>query len=75
MKEYEILIKYFNACSGMDRPRVSLEEAELENTDEFVQRKHGDDFSKFQKEVLEDGRIVYTYNGGSIGYTYEFTEV
>lgn len=75
MKEYEILVKYFNACAGSGRPNIALEEAELENTDDFVRMKHGDDFSKFLKEVMEDGRIVYTYDGGSIGYTYEFTEV
>ena len=75
MKEYEIVAKYLNGCAGAAHPQTFFEEAELASTDDFVRMKHGDDFSKFLKEVMEDGRIVYTYDGGSIGYTYEFTEV
>ena len=73
MKEYEIVAKYYNACAGASRPQTFFEEAELENTDEFVRMKHSRDFDRFSKEFLPDGRIVYTYDNGSVTYSYEFT--
>ena len=75
MKEYEIVAKLCNACAGSSRPQTFFEEAELENTDDYVRMKHSKDFDKFQKEVLTDGRIVYTYDNGSVTYIYEFTEL
>ena len=53
----------------------SLEEAELENTDDFVRMKHSKDFDKFSKEVLPTGQIIYKYDNGSVMYSYEFTEL
>ena len=75
MKEYEIVAKFFNACAGAARPETHFEEAELENTDDFVRAKHSKDFDKFQKEILSDGRILYSYDNGSVAYSYEFTEM
>lgn len=75
MKEYEITAKFLNACAGASRPQTFFEEAELENTDDFVRGKHGKDFESFVKEILPSGQIVYTYNNGSVAYIYEFTEI
>lgn len=75
MKEYEIVAKLCNACAGSFRPQTFFEEAELENPDDFVRMKHSRDFEKFTKELLSDGRIVYTYDNGSVTYSYEFTEL
>ena len=75
MKEYEIVAKFCNACAGSSRPQTFFEEAELASTDDFVRMKHSRDFEKFKKEVLSDGRIVYTYDNGSVTYSYEFTEL
>ena len=75
MKEYEIVAKFCNACAGSSRPQTFFEEAELENTDDFVRAKHSKDFDKFQKEILSDGRILYSYDNGSVAYSYEFTEL
>ena len=75
MKEYEIVAKFYNACAGSSRPQTFFEEAELENTDDFVRMKHSKDFDKFAKETLPDGRIVYRYDNGSVMYAYEFTEL
>lgn len=74
MKEYEIVAKMFNACAGSSRPQTFFEEAELENTDDYVRAKHGKDFPKFQKECSSD-RIIYRYDNGSVSYVYEFTEL
>ena len=75
MKEYEIVAKFLNACAGSSRPQTFFEEAELDSTDGYVRMKHGADFSKFVKETLPDGRIIYTYDNGSVTYIYEFTEL
>ena len=74
MKEYEIVAKYINGCAGEAYPQTAFEEAELENTDDYIRSRHGKDFAKFQKEALSDGRIVYTYKSG-VTYIYEFTEL
>ena len=75
MKEYEIVAKFCNACAGSSRPQTFFEEAELEDTDDYVRMKHSRDFDCFKKGKLPDGRIVYTYDNGSVTYSYEFTEL
>jgi len=75
MKEYEIVAKFYNACAGSSRPQTFFEEAELENTDDFVRMKHSRDFERFSKEVLSNSQIIYKYDNGSVTYIYEFTEL
>lgn len=75
MKEYEIVAKYCNACAGSSRPQTFFEEAEISNTDDYVRMKHSRDFDGFSKEILPDGRILYTFDNGSVTYSYEFTEL
>ena len=75
MKEYEIVAKFLNGCAGEAHPQTFFEEAELNNTDDFVRMKHGKDFDKFVKENLPDGRVLYTYDNGTVTYIYEFTEL
>lgn len=72
MKEYEIVAKFLNGCAGAAHPQTFFEEAELADTDDFVRTKHGKDFEKFTKELLPDGKILYTYNNGTVCYIYEF---
>ena len=75
MKEYEIVSTFLNGCAGAAHPQTSFEEAELANTDDFVRTKHSQDFNRFVKEIREDGRIVYTFDNGTVTYIYEFTEI
>lgn len=75
MTEYEIVAKFCNACAGSSRPQTFFEEAELQDPADFVRQKHARDFDKFQKTVQEDGRILYSYDNGSVMYSYEFTEL
>lgn len=74
MKEYEIAFTYLNGCAGTAYPQTSFEEAELSDPADYVRRKHGPDFGKFEKEVRPDGQIVYAWRG-TVSYIYEFTEV
>ncbi len=73
MNEYEIVAKFLNGCAGAARPQTYFEEAELANTDDYVRTKHSKDFEKFIKQTLDDGRILYTYDNGTVTYIYEFT--
>ena len=75
MKEYEIVAKYLHGCAGAAHPQTFFEEAQLANTDDYVRMKHVKDFSKFVKEVLPNGQVVYTYDNGTVTYIYEFTEL
>lgn len=75
MKEYEIVAKFLNGCAGAAHPQTFFEEAELSDPGEYGRIKHGRDFEKFAKELLPDGRILYTYDNGTVTYIYEFTEI
>lgn len=75
MKEYEIVATFLNGCAGAAHPQTFFEEAELENTDDFVRTKHSCDFERFVKEIREDSQIVYTFDNGTVTYIYEFTEI
>lgn len=74
MKEYEIVAKFLNGCAGAAHPLTSFQEATLADTDDFIRAKHGNDFDQFRKEILPDGRILYTFNS-TVTYIYEFTEL
>lgn len=75
MKEYEIVVKFLNGCSGAAHPQTSFEEAELASTDDYVRMKHGKDFDRFVKEILPTGQVLYTFDNGTVTYIYEFTEL
>lgn len=75
MKEYEIVVKIYNACAGSGRPETYFEEAELESTDNYIRMKHGKEYGKFLKEFSSEGQIIYRYNNDSVSYVYEFTEL
>lgn len=75
MKEYEIVVKFYNACASASRPQTFFEEAELSDPGVYVRMKHEKDFEKFTHEVLPDGRIVYRFDNGSVSCVYEFTEL
>ena len=75
MKEYEIVATYLNGCAGAAHPQTTFEEAELSDTDAYIREKHSKDYDKFQKEILPNGQIVYTYDNGTVCYSYEFTEI
>ena len=75
MKDYEIVVKYFNGCAWADRPITTFEEATLADPADYVRSKHARDFDKFTRETLPTGQTVYSYSPGGVRYTYEFTEL
>ena len=38
MKEYEIVLTYLNGCSGSAYPQTSFAEAQLNDTDDYIER-------------------------------------
>lgn len=74
MKEYEITFTYLNGCAGAAYPQNQFDEAELSDPADYVRRKHGADFDKFEKEVRPNGQVVYAWRG-AVTYIYEFTEL
>lgn len=74
MKEYEITATFLNGCAGAAYPQIQFEEAELNDPADYIRAKHGRDFDKFQKEILPDGRILYTFSE-TVTYKYEFNEL
>lgn len=74
MKEYEIVITFLNGCAGAAYPQRTFDEAELSDPADYIRRKHGPDFDKFEREVRPNGQIVYTLRSG-VTYIYEFTEL
>lgn len=74
MKEYEIVLTYLNGCAGAAYPQRSFDEAELADPADYIRDRHGPDFDKFQRELRDNGQIVYAYRG-AVTYIYEFTEL
>ncbi len=74
MKEYEIVCTYLNGCAGAAHPIRTFEEVEIHDPDDYIRGKHEKDFTRFVKEVCEDGRILYTFSD-TVTYIYEFTEI
>ena len=75
MNEYEIVANYCNACGGASHPITTFEEAEAESPEAYIRQKHTKDFDRFEKELLPDGRILFTFDTGGVKYTYEFTRL
>ena len=74
MKEYEIVATFLNGCAGDAYPQRSFLEAELSDPADYIRTKHGKDFDRFTRELLPDGRILYTWRG-TVTWIYEFTEL
>ena len=74
MKEYEIVATYLNGCAGEAHPQTEFIEAELNDPADYVRQHHGNEFEKFTREDLPDGRIIFTYDH-TVRYIYEFTEI
>lgn len=75
MQDYEIVYKYLNGCAGAAHPQTTFDEAALADTDSYIRQRHGAEFEKFVRQTLPDGRILYTYDNGTVSHIYEFTEL
>ena len=58
-----------------ERFNVSREDADQLSVDSHLKAAAANNAGKFKKEILPDGRILYTLDNGSVTYSYEFTEI
>ena len=77
MKRYETVWEIFNECANNQMRDVFFDEVELDETklEEFIRRKIRDKDLTFEKNVQEDGTIIYEINASGIRQRYSFTEI
>ena len=75
LKEYEIIWEIFNKCPRNQMRDVFVEEAAVEDPEEYIKKKfQGKDVS-YEKTVLEDGTIVFDIQTSMIRQRCSFTEI
>ncbi len=75
MKEYEIIWEIFNKCPGNQMRDVFVEEAFVEDPEEYVKKKfEGKDVS-YDRTVLPDGTIIFDILTSQIRQRCSFTEI
>ena len=42
---------------------------------DYIRQKHGKYFDKFEKEIRDNGQVIYTYDNGTVTYIYEFSQL
>ena len=59
-KEYEIVVELSNACAGSGRPQIYVEEAELENPDDYVRMKMPETGTRSKRDPFLRRNPVYS---------------
>ena len=75
MKEYEVVWEIFNECANNQMRDVFFEEMELEDPEEYVKNKFKGESVSYEKEVLEDGTLVFHIDVSGIKERCSFTEI
>ena len=74
-KEYEIVWEIFNLCANNQMRDVFIDEAEVSDPEEYVKNKFKGESVTYEKELLEDGTIVFHINAAGIRERCSFTEI
>ena len=75
MKEYEVVWEIFNLCSNNQMRDVFIEEVCIADTESYVQNKFAGKDVSYEKNVLENGTIVYDIMTSDIRQRMSFTEI
>ena len=75
MKEYEVVWEIFNLCSNNQMRDVFIEEVRIADTESYVQNKFAGKDVSYEKNVLENGTIVYDIMTSDIRQRMSFTEI
>lgn len=75
MKEYEVIWEIFNKCPRNQMRDVFVEEIEIEDPEKYVQDKFAGKDVSIEKNVLEDGTIIFDIVTSQIKQRCSFTEV
>lgn len=73
MAEYEAVWEIYNQCSNNQMRDIFIEELETDDVEAFIREKFkGKDLS-FEKQILEDGTIVFDITASGMKQRYSFT--
>lgn len=75
MKEYEVVWEIFNLCSNNQMRDVFIEEMQIEDTEQYVQKKFAGKEVTYEKSVLENGTVIYDIMTSGIRQRMSFTEI
>ena len=75
MKEYEVVWEIFNQCPNNQMRDVFIEELELADPEQYVKEKFKGKNVFYEKEILEDGTLVFHIDAAGIREKCTFTEV
>ncbi|HIZ44117.1 MAG TPA: hypothetical protein H9672_05220 [Firmicutes bacterium] len=75
MKEYEVVWEIFNQCPNNQMRDVFIEELELADPEQYVKEKFKGKNLSYEKEILEDGTLVFHIDAAGIREKCTFTEV
>ena len=75
MKEYEVVWEIFNQCPNNQMRDVFIEELELADPEQYVKEKFKGKSLSYEKEILEDGTLVFHIDAAGIREKCTFTEV
>lgn len=74
-KEYEIIWEIFNSCPRNQMRDIFIEEAEVEDPEEYVRKKFEGKEVSYEKTLLNDGSIVFNILTSGIKQRCSFTEL
>ena len=73
MAEYEAVWEIYNQCTNNQMRDIFIEELETDDVAAFIREKFkGKDLS-FEKQILEDGTIVFDITASGMKQRYSFT--
>lgn len=75
MKAYEMMIENLNKCPGNQMRDTEIREIETDDLDAYVQGLHKDKKVSIDKEVMNDGSIVFHLDLSGTLIRYTFTEI
>ena len=74
-KCYEVVCEIFNECANNQMRDIFIEEIETEDTDAWIRNKVKDQELTWEKQMLEDGTLVYDVDATGTKERFSFTEI
>lgn len=72
-REYELCCEIFNQCSNNQMRDVDFREVAVEDTDAYVRSM--EPRASVEKEILENGTVIYNTNTAGLRKRYSFTPI
>lgn len=73
--EYEFIREIFNSCSGNQMRDVFVEEIKTFNVDEYLKQFLVGENVEVDKNVLEDGTIIFDVNTDGMRQRFSFSAI